>query len=133
MVIEARPVLLARLVGRRRCVGGEEVKADECVWCRVVSIEYSGDQMETSELGARYCHICTPAPPIHNMLTGFLQFSGSLDLQYCCTAAGPVIIVIAICAIEALRDWSQHSSPLPQSDTLFLCDSKLSATVAALV
>ena len=67
--------------------------------------------METSELGALYCHICTPAPPIHNMLTGFLQFSGSLDPQYCCTAAGPMIIVIAICAIEALRDWSQHQQP----------------------
>ena len=50
--IEAWPVLLARLVGRRRCVGGEEVKADDCVWCRVVTIEYSGDQMETSELGS---------------------------------------------------------------------------------
>ena len=42
------------------------------------------------------------------MLTGFLQFSGSLELQYCCVAAGPMIIVIAICAIEALRDWSQQ-------------------------
>ena len=63
MVIEAWPVLLARLVGRRRCVGGEEVKADDCVWCRVGTIECSGDHMETSERGALYCHICTPAPP----------------------------------------------------------------------
>ena len=40
------------------------------------------------------------------MLTGFLQFSGIL--QYYCIAAGPMIIVIAICAIEALRDCSQQ-------------------------